>query len=184
MKEIIPLELIEKKIYLVRGQKVMLDRDLAELYGVETRALNQAVRRNMDRFPADFMFALDREEIRNISQFVISSKMKHAPSVLVFTEQGITMLSSVLRSKRAVQVNIAIMRTFVKMREMMATHKNLARKLEELEEKYDGQFQAVFDAIRLLIEVEEKPKRKIGYISESRAVYRASGKREMSNRKI
>ncbi len=98
MKELLPLELIEKKIYLVRGQKVMLDRDLAELYGVETRALNQAVRRNIDRFPADFMFSLNREEIRNLLQFVISSRMKHAPSVLVFTEQGVAMLSSVLKS--------------------------------------------------------------------------------------
>ena len=182
VKEFIPLELIEKKIYLVRGQKVMLDRDLAELYGVETRALNQAVRRNKDRFPADFMFALDRHEIERISQIVISSggrkdTLKFSKSVLVFTEQGVAMLSSVLNSKRAVQVNIAIMRTFVKLREMMATHKDLARKLKELEKKYDGQFQAVFDAIRLLIEVEEKPRRRIGYISESRAVYRTSRRR-------
>lgn len=144
--------------------------------GVETRALNQAVRRNSDRFPDDFMFSLTREEIRNISQLVISSKMKHAPGVLVFTEQGIAMLSSVLRSKRAVQVNIAIIRTFVKLREMMATHKDLARKLEELERKYDGQFQVVFDAIRQLITVEDKPKRKIGYISERRVVYRTTRK--------
>ncbi len=146
MKNIIPLELIEKRIYLVRGQKVMLDRDLAELYEVETRALNQAVRRNSDRFPEDFMFALDRKEIQNISQIVISSKgkkdtLKFSKSVLVFTEQGVAMLSSVLHSKRAVQVNIAIMRTFAKLREMMATHKDLARKLEELEKKYEGQFQ-------------------------------------------
>jgi len=154
----------------------MLDRDLAELYGVETRALNQAVRRNIDRFPADFVLSLSREEIRNISQFVISSKLKHAPSVLVFTEQGIAMLSSVLRSKRAVQVNIAIMRTFVKLREMMASHKDLARKLEELEKKYDGQFQVVFEAIRQLITVDEKPKRKIGYISESKTKYKAARK--------
>lgn len=182
MKEVIPLELIEKKIYLVRGQKVMLDRDLAALYGVETRALNQAVRRNKDRFPADFMFALDREEIERISQIVISSggrkdTLKFSKSVLVFTEQGVAMLSSVLHSKRAVQVNIAVMRTFVKLREMMATHKDLARKLKEMEKKYDGQFQAVFDAIRMLIEVEEKPKRKIGYVSEGRVAYRMTRKR-------
>lgn len=119
------------------------------------------------------MFALSREEIRNISQIVISSKMKHAPSALVFTEQGVAMLSSVLRSKRAVQVNIAIMRTFVKLREMMATHKDLARKLGDLEKKYDGQFQIVFEAIRQLIATEEAPKRKIGFIAkESRAKYR------------
>jgi hypothetical protein len=109
--------------------------------------------------------------------------MKHAPSVLVFTEQGVAMLSSVLRSKRAVQANIAIMRTFVKLRELMSTHKDLARKLEELENKYDGQFQVVFEAIRQLIAVEEKPKTKIGYISESKAVYRASVKKGMSCRR-
>jgi hypothetical protein len=182
MKGISPLELIEKKIYLVRGHKVMLDRDLAELYGVETRMLNQAVRRNYDRFPDDFMFELDREEIMRISQIVISSAgmkdtLKFSKNVLVFTEQGVAMLSSVLSSKRAVQVNIAIMRTFVKLREMMATHKDLARKLKDLEKKYDGQFQVVFQAIRQLIDVEEKPKRKIGYISESRAVYRTAKKR-------
>ena len=187
MKDIISLELIEKRIFLVRGQKVMLDRDLADLYGVETRILNQAVRRNKDRFPEDFVFALDREEISRISQIVISSgkrkdTLKFSKNVLVFTEQGVAMLSSVLNSKRAVQVNIAIMRTFVKLREMMSTHKDLARKLEELERKYDGQFRIVFDAIRQLIEVEEKPKRKIGYISESRAVYRTSGKREMAGK--
>jgi hypothetical protein len=177
LKQVIPIELIEKKIYLVRGQKVMIDRDLAELYGVETRALNQAVRRNIDRFPADFMFSLTREEIRNISQIVISSKMKHVSSMLVFTEQGVAMLSSVLRSRRAVQANIAIIRTFVRLREMMASHKNLARKLEELEKKYDGQFQIVFEAIRQIIEVEERPKRKIGFIAkESRAKYRTAGR--------
>jgi len=182
MKDIIPVEMIEKKIYLIRGQKVMLDRDLAELYGVETRVLNQAVRRNRDRFPDDFMFALKREEIQSISQIVISSAgrkdtLKFSKNVLVFTEQGIAMLSSVVNSRQAVQVNIAIMRTFVKMREILTSHKDLARKLEELEKKYDGQFQAVFEAIRLLIEIDEEPKRKIGYISESKAVYRTSRKR-------
>jgi len=183
MKDIVPVEMIEKRIYLIRGQKVMLDRDLAELYGVETRALNQAVRRNSDRFPADFMFSLSREEIRNISQIVISSKMKHAPSMLVFTEQGVAMLSSVLRSRRAIQANIAIMRTFVKLREMMASHKDLARKLGELEKKYDGQFQIVFEAIRQLIVVEEKPKRKIGYISEAKAAYRTRKRTGVSKSK-
>ena len=105
MKELIPVEIIERKIYLIRGHKVMLDRDLAELYGVETRVLNQAVRRNLDRFPEDFMFALTRDEIMNLSQIVISSRIKHAPSVFVFTEQGVAMLSGVLNSARAVQVN-------------------------------------------------------------------------------
>ena len=104
MKELIPVEIIEKKIYLIRGHKVMLDRDLAELYGVETRVLNQAVRRNLDRFPEDFMFALTREEIMNLSQIVISSRIKHAPNVFVFAEQGVAMLSGVLNSERAIQV--------------------------------------------------------------------------------
>jgi hypothetical protein len=105
MKELIPVEIIEKKIYLIRGHKVMLDRDLAELYGVETRVLNQAVRRNLDRFPEDFMFALTREEIMNLSQIVISSRIKHAPNVFVFAEQGVAMLSGVLNSDRVTEVN-------------------------------------------------------------------------------
>jgi phage regulator Rha-like protein len=145
MKDIIPADMIEKKIYLIRGQKVMLDRDLAELYGVETRVLNQAVKRNVMRFPADFMFLLNDEEEEVLrSQFVTLKKgrgqhRKYPTSV--FTEQGVAMLSSVLNSERAVQVNIAIIRTFVKLREMMTSHKDLARKLKELEKKYDGQFQ-------------------------------------------
>ena len=134
------------------------------------------------------MFALRREEIQSISQIVISSAgrkdtLKFSKNVLVFTEQGIAMLSSVLNSKRAVQVNIAIVRTFVKLREMMTSHKELARKLEELETKYDGQFQSVFEAIRLLIEIGEEPKRKIGYISENKSVYQTARKRQMSKRK-
>ena len=110
MKTLVPQETIEHKIYFIRGRKVMLAHDLAALYGVETRVLNQAVRRNLDRFPKDFMFPLTREEIRNISQIVISSKIKHAPSVFAFTEQGVAMLSGVLKSRRAVRVNIEIMR--------------------------------------------------------------------------
>jgi len=157
----------------------MLDRDLAKLYGVETRVLNQAVRRNMDRFPDDFLFSLTREEITNISQFVISSasRIKHAPSVFVFTEQGVAMLSSVLHSKRAAQVNIAIMRTFVKLREMISSHKDLARKLEDLEKKYDMQFKVVFDAIRQLMATPEPKQKKIGFIVKERsAVYRTKKK--------
>lgn len=166
---------------ILRGHKVMLDKDLAQLYGVETRALNQAVRRNIDRFPDDFMFSLTREEITRISQIVISSDnpfkiLKFSKNVMVFTENGIAMLSSVLNSKRAIQVNIQIMRTFTKLREMISSHKDLARKLDALEKKYEGQFQIVFEAIRQLIEIEEKPKRKIGYISESKAVYRKTQK--------
>lgn len=177
MKTLIPTEVIELKIMLIRGQKVMLDRDLAQLYGVETRVLNQAVRRNIDRFPDDFMFSLTREEITRISQFVISScasleTLKFSKNVMVFTEYGIAMLSSVLNSSRAIQVNIQIMRTFGKLRDMISSHKDLAKKLEELEKKYDGQFQIVFEAIRQLMAIEEKPKRKIGFeIREARARY-------------
>ena len=130
----------------------------AELYGVETRVLNQAVRRNIERFPKDFMFPLTRQEIRNLSQIVISSKIKHAPNVFVFTEQGVAMLSSVLNSGRAIQVNIQIMRAFTKLREMLLTHKDLKRKIEAMERKYDQQFKIVFDAIRQLLEPPKKPK--------------------------
>ena len=170
MKSLIPMEIIEQKIFLIRGQKVMLDRDLAQLYGVEIRVLNQAVRRNIDRFPADFMFSLTRDEIMRISQFVISSTqirnetLKFAKSVLAFTEQGVAMLSTVLNSKRAIEVNILIMRAFVKLREMIASNKELAKKLDELEKKYDAQFKVVFDAIRQLMTPPTKKQRKIGFL--------------------
>ena len=150
----IPAERIEKAIVLVRGQKVMLDRDLAVLYGVETRVLNQAVRRNIKRFPPDFMLELTREEIMRISQIVISSEIKYSRRVHAFTEQGVAMLSSVLNSERAIEVNIAIMRVFVRLREMMATHKELAFKLIELEERLEGhdeQIQNIFEAIQQLM---------------------------------
>ena len=160
MDAIVPVEVIEGKIYLIRGQKVMLDRDLAQLYGVETRVLNQAVRRNIDRFPPDFMFPLTRDEIMNLSQIVISSRIKHAPNVFVFTEHGVSMLSSVLSSQRAVQVNIQIMRTFAKLREIMTQHKDLAQRLDELEKKYDAQFKVVFDAIRQLMAQPPEPKKR------------------------
>jgi hypothetical protein len=159
--------IIERRIFLIRGQKVMLDKDLAELYEVETRALNQAVRRNRERFPEDFIFALTREEIMNLSQIVISSKIKHAPNVFAFTEQGVAMLSSVLRSKRAVLVNVAIMRTFVRLREFLSTHKELAHKLRELEHKvgrHDEAIQAIFEAIRqLMAPAPGSPKEPIGF---------------------
>ena len=146
------MERIESAILIVRGQKVLLDRDLAALYGVETRVLNQAVRRNLARFPADFMFTLSRREIRNLSQFVISPGLKHAPNVFAFTEQGVAMLSSVLKSSRAVRVNIGIMRAFVRLRQMLAANTELARRLDELEKKYDSHFKVVFEAIRQLME--------------------------------
>ena len=170
----IPAERIEKAILLVRGQKVMLDRDLALLYGAETRALNQAVRRNIKRFPPDFMFELTREEIMRISQTVISSEIKYSKRVHAFTEQGVAMLSSVLNSERAIQVNIAIMRVFVRLREMMATHKELAFKLIELEERLEGhdeQIQNIFEAIRQLMTSPERERKKIGFVNEPAARY-------------
>ena len=166
MDAIVPMEVVKSRIYLIRGQKVLLDRDLAEMYGVETRVLNQAVRRNIDRFPEDFMIPLSRDEIRNLSQIVISPGFKHAPNVFAFTEQGIAMLSSVLNSARAVQVNIAIMRAFVQMRELAMSSRELARKLDELEKKHaehDQQFVAVFDAIRQLMTPAQQPGRRIGF---------------------
>lgn len=168
-KSLIPVERIERSILLIRGQKVMLDRDLAQLYGVETRVLNQAVRRNIDRFPEDFMFPLTREEIMRISQIVISSvqpgtkTLKFSKSVMAFTEHGVAMLSSVLNSPRAVQVNIEIMRAFVRLRRMLASHAELARKLDALERKYDTQFKVVFDAIRQLMTPPEPKRRPIGF---------------------
>ncbi len=173
----IPPERIEARILLIRGEKVLLDTDLAELYGVETKVLNQAVRRNSERFPEDFMFQLSAKESENLrlhfgasslrSQFVTSNAGRGGRryNPLAFTEQGVAMLSSVLRSERAVQVNIAIMRAFVKLRAMLASHGDLARRLNEMEKKYDAQFKVVFDAIRELMKPPEKPRRRIGFRS-------------------
>ena len=160
----VPVCNIEGCILFIRGHKVMLDRHLAALYGVETRALNQAVRRNIERFPADFTFSLTRSEIERISQTVISSPengaLKFSKNVNVFTEQGVAMLSSVLRSPRAVQVNIEIMRAFVRLRGILAAHRDLAHRLDELEKEYDKQFAVVFDAIRELMAPQEPRRRK------------------------
>lgn len=166
MSEFLPAERIVRKIYFIRNSKVMLDRDLAELYEVETKALKQAVRRNIDRFPPDFMFELSAEEFENWrSQFVTSNAdkigLRHKP--MAFTEQGVAMLSSVLRSKRAIQLNIQIMRAFTQLRQMLLTNKELKRKIEDMEEKYNEQFNIVFEAIKQLIETEGEPKRKIGF---------------------
>ncbi|HUW39981.1 MAG TPA: ORF6N domain-containing protein [Rectinemataceae bacterium] len=167
---IVPVERIEGVIYLIRGEKVMLDEDLAELYEVETRALIQAVKRNVERFPEDFMFQLSKEEYDSLrSQFVIlkngqGQHRKYLP--YAFTEQGVGMLSGVLHSERAVLVNIEIMRAFVRLRRMLAGNAELERKLAAIERKYDAQFKVVFDAIRALMKVEEKPKRKIGFSAE------------------
>ncbi len=169
MKALIPVEIIEKKILLIRGEKVMLDSDLAELYGVETRVLVQAVKRNIERFPSDFMFQLNEQEVAALrSQAVISKTgrggRRYPP--YAFTEQGVAMLSSVLKSERAVKVNIEIMRAFVRLRRMLASHAELARKLDALEKKYDAQFRAVFDAIRELMKPPEPKKRQIGFHRE------------------
>lgn len=161
---------IESKILLIRGKRVMLDRDLAELYGVPTKRLNEQVKRNIERFPEDFMFILTKEEFENWrSQFATSNseKMGLRYRSYAFTEQGVAMLSSVLNSKRAIQVNIAIMRVFVKFKEMIATHKDLIHKLAELErkiERHDEDICSIFEAIRqLMAPPPEKPKRRIGF---------------------
>jgi ORF6N domain len=165
----IPAERIERRILLIRGQKVMLSTDLAQLYGVPPRVLVQAVKRNRQRFPEDFMFQLTRKEYANLkSQFVTSSwGGARRATPYAFAEQGVAMLSSVLRSERAVQVNIAIMRAFVKLREMLASHRDLARRLDEMENKYDVQFKVVFDAIREMMSGHAKPRRRIGFGSGS-----------------
>ncbi len=156
---------IERNILFLRDQRVMLDFQLADLYEVETRALKQAVRRNMERFPADFMFELTAAEIEDlVSQNVIPSLGKLGGATpMAFTEQGVAMLSSVLRSDRALLVNIGIMRAFVRLRELLATNADLARKLEQIEKKYDGQFRIVFDAIRQLMAPAAKPAREMGF---------------------
>ena len=188
----LPVERIESRILLIRGEKILLDGDLAELYGVTTGALNQAIKRNRERFPGDFMFQLTDAEVTALlrSQLVaskavsdlkplISKNILKSQSVIskeatmgkggrrsnphAFTEQGTAMLSSVLRSPRAVQVNIEIMRTFVRMRQLLSTHIDLARKLASLEKKYDVQFRAVFDAIRELMTPPARPAREIGF---------------------
>jgi len=179
-------EAIEQAIDLIRGQKVMLDRDLAALYGVETRVLNQAVKRNADRFPDDFMFELTREEIQRISQTVTSSgNLKFSKSVAAFTEQGVAMLSGVLSSPRAVQVNVAIMRTFVRLRRMMEAHASLAMKLAEMEQKYDEQFKVVFEVLNALMAPPETERKPVGFsVRERRARYRARGANGTSGKKL
>jgi hypothetical protein len=153
VKHLIPSERIEKRILLMRGQKVMLSADLAELYEVEPRILIQAAKRNIERFPADFMFQLNFQEVRALrSQSVILKRGQHIKyRPYAFTEHGILMLSSVLQSRRAIQVDIEIMRAFVRLRKMIASNKKLAKRLDELEKKYDSQFKVVFDAIRELM---------------------------------
>jgi len=167
-QSLIAVERIERSILLIRGQKVMLSTDLAELYQVEPRVLVQAVKRNIARFPKDFMFQLTEEEFSNLkSQIVISSwgGLRRAKPY-AFTEQGVAMLSSVLNSEIAIKVNIEIMRAFVRLRRLLASHADLARKLEALEKKYDTQFKVVFEAIRELMKPPETKKRPIGFLVE------------------
>ena len=161
---LLPQETIESKIFFLRGKKVMLDRDLAVLYDVETKYLKRQVKRNIERFPEDFMFQLTKDEFNNLrSQIGTSSWGGTRYLSYAFTEQGVAMLSSVLNSDRAIQVNIQIMRTFTKLREMLMAHKDLKRKIEDMEKKYDYQFKIVFDAIKQLLEPPTEPKGKMGF---------------------
>jgi phage regulator Rha-like protein len=167
--EVVPQEIIESKIIIIRGKRVMLDKDLAVLYDVETKMLNRAVKRNIERFPDDFMFQLSKEEYDELlrCQFGTLKRGQHSKYLpYAFTENGVAMLSSVLNSKRAIQVNIQIMRTFTKIREMLATHKELRQKIEEMEKKYDYQFKVVFDTIKKLLEPLPKARKKIGFLRE------------------
>ncbi len=172
-KDLFPQERIEQKIFMIRGHKVMLSTHLAKLYGVKVKALTQAVKRNIERFPDDFTFQLTWEEVEFLRSQIVTLKsrsskrgkhVKYLP--YAFTEQGVAMLSSVLRSKRAIQVNIAIMRAFVKLRQILSTHKELVHKLAELEkkiEKHDTEIKSIFDAIRQLMAPPVKPKGRIGF---------------------
>ena len=164
MANIVSPDSISSRIYFIRGQRVMIDRDLAELYGVETKRLKEQVRRNISRFPEDFMFVLTNQEVRNMRSQIATScwgGTRYIP--MVFTEQGVAMLSSVLNSDRAIQVNIQIMRTFTRLREMLVGHKDLQKKIEDMEAKYDEQFRVVFEAIKQLISEDDQPKRKTGF---------------------
>ncbi len=178
VNQIIPVEIIENRILLIREQKVMLDKDLAHLYGIETRVLKQAVNRNLKRFPNDFMFMLNEKETNSlVSQFVIPSKSYlGGAKPYAFTEQGVAMLSTVLNSEKAIEVNILIMRAFVKLREILSTHKELAQKLKDLElklETHDEQITAIFEAINQLLAPPQSPRKKMGFeIKEKKVLYK------------
>lgn len=163
MKPVVPSEIIEKRIFYLRHQKVMLSTDLSELYDVAPKALTQAVKRNIERFPADFMFQLSTDEFENLrSQFVTANRTMIRVPPYAFTEHGIAMLSSVLKSPIAIQVNISIIRAFISLRKLLSSNKNLSQKMLEMEKKYDWQFKLVFDAIKELTTPPESPKRRIG----------------------
>jgi phage regulator Rha-like protein len=174
--DVVPQHLIEARILFIRNKKVMLDRDLAVLYGVETKLLKRAVNRNIERFPDDFMFQLSKDEYNELlrCQFGALKRGQHSKYLpYAFTENGVAMLSSVLKTERAIQVNIQIMRTFTKIREMLATHKYLKQKIEEMEKKYDYQFKVVFDTIKKLLEPPQTSRKKIGFqVKEKDAVYK------------
>jgi hypothetical protein len=161
----LPAERIERSILLLRGEKVILDREIAALYGVETKILVQAMKRNLDRFPADFMFQLTVEEVERLRSQTVTSNgrggRRYRP--YAFTEQGVAMLSSVLRSEQAVRINIEIMRVFVRLRQIMSSKADLFRRLDELEQRYDAQFKVVFDALRQLMVPPESPRKPIGF---------------------
>jgi hypothetical protein len=179
-QSIVPVEIIEKHILLFRGQKVLLSSHLSELYQVKHKALMQSVRRNIKRFPDDFLFQLTPKEFKILkSQFVTSSWGGIRKLPYAFTEQGVAMLSSVINSDRAIQVNIEIMRTFVKLRKILATNKDLARKIRKLEEKYDGQFKIVFEALHQLITPPEKPRRPFGFSVEEPKVPYTTRKKKL-----
>lgn len=174
MTGLVAARAIDRMIHQIRGERVMLDSDLGSLYGVETKALNRAVKRNLERFPADFMFQLTAEEFEPLRFQSGTSKLRSQSGTsknrggrryrpYAFTEQGVAMLSSVLRSEKAIKVNIEIMRTFVRLRQMAITHADLARRLDELESKYDAQFKIVFEAIRQLMEPPQRPRPRIGF---------------------
>ena len=174
MKSVVTAETIERKIYLIRGQKVMLDNDLAELYGVTTKRLNEQARRNADRFPVDFMFQLSPEEYESLRSHFATSRLKHGGRRYLpyaFTEHGALMAASVLNTLHAVEISLYVVRAFVRLREMIASHKDLAKKLEELEKKYDAQFRVVFDAIRELMISPSPAEKKIGFVRERQERY-------------
>ena len=166
MNSLISVKNVMAKIYLIRNHKVILDKDLSKLYGVETRTLKQAVRRNIKRFPEDFMFELskDEEDLLRSQSVILKGKGQHSKYLsFAFTEQGVAMLSTVLKSDQAIEVNISIMRAFVEMRNMLSNHEELKQKIEDMESKYDEQFRMVFKTIRQLLTEDEKSERKIGF---------------------
>ena len=165
---IIPIERIEQRIFVIRGERVILDSDLAQIYGVETRVFNQAIRRNIGRFPEDFMFGLTTEEFESLMSQIVISKIGRGGRrklPLVFTEHGALMAANVLNSPRAVEASVQVVRAFVRMRSMLASNAELSKKIESLEKKYDGQFKAVFDAIKKLMMPPDKPKGGIGFVA-------------------